>query len=55
MKTFLHVGCGPRYFDPEMHLPMRPRSFDLANRNELRLDINPDVSPDVVAKQSKYK
>ncbi|PKO46940.1 MAG: methyltransferase type 11 [Betaproteobacteria bacterium HGW-Betaproteobacteria-22] len=48
MKTFLHVGCGPRYFDPETNLPKRPRGFDLAKWNELRLDINPDVNPDVV-------
>lgn len=48
MKTFLHVGCGPRYLDPETNLPMRPGGFDLANWNELRLDINPDVNPDVV-------
>lgn len=48
MKTFLHVGCGPVYIDPETHLPKRPRGFDLNNWNELRLDINPDVKPDVV-------
>lgn len=48
MKTFLHVGCGPRYFDPETNLPKRPKGFDLANWNELRLDINPAVNPDVV-------
>jgi hypothetical protein len=48
MKTFLHVGCGPRYVDPITQQPVRPKGFDLSMWNELRLDINPDVQPDVV-------
>jgi tetratricopeptide (TPR) repeat protein len=48
MKTFLHVGCGPLYLDPNTQLPTRPRGFGVENWNELRLDINPNVNPDVV-------
>lgn len=48
MKTFLHVGCGPLYIDPVTQQPNRPRGFDINSWNELRLDINPDVNPDVV-------
>ena len=48
MKTFLHVGCGPLYFDPVTQQPKRPKGFDLNSWNELRLDINPAVNPDVV-------
>ncbi|ADI29377.1 tetratricopeptide repeat protein [Methylotenera versatilis] len=48
MKTFLHVGCGPVYFDPISHKSTRPKGFSHDDWNELRLDINPDVNPDVV-------
>ena len=48
MKTFLHVGCGPRYFDSHSKLPRRPLGFSIDEWDELRLDINPDVNPDVV-------
>jgi len=48
MKTFLHVGCGPLYIDPVTKQPSRPQGFDLSSWNELRLDINPAVNPDVV-------
>jgi len=48
MKTFLHVGCGPLYVDPVTQQPSRPQGFDISSWNELRLDINPAVNPDVV-------
>jgi hypothetical protein len=48
MKTFLHVGCGPLYIDPVTEQPSRPQGFDVSSWNELRLDINPAVNPDVV-------
>ena len=48
MRTFLHVGCGPNRFAPESKLPLRPAGFDVAEWNELRLDINPQVQPDFV-------
>jgi ubiquinone/menaquinone biosynthesis C-methylase UbiE len=48
MKTFLHVGCGPKRLDPATQLAQRPKGFDVADWNELRLDINPQVQPDVV-------
>jgi SAM-dependent methyltransferase len=48
MKTFLHVGCGPVRLDPTTQLPIRPKGFDVSEWNELRLDINPQVQPDVV-------
>ncbi len=48
MKTFLHVGCGPLIRDDKTQQPFRPQGFDLENWNELRLDINPAVNPDVV-------
>ncbi|MDO9232899.1 MAG: methyltransferase domain-containing protein [Methylotenera sp.] len=48
MKTFLHVGCGPLYVDPMTKQPSRPQGFDVSSWNELRLDINPAVNPDVV-------
>lgn len=48
MKTFLHVGCGPLYIDPVTQQSKRPKGFDVDNWNELRLDINPAVNPDVV-------
>jgi len=48
MKTFLHVGCGPIRLDPSTQLAIRPKGFDAQEWNELRLDINPQVKPDVV-------
>jgi tetratricopeptide (TPR) repeat protein len=48
MKTFLHVGCGPVYLDPNTQQPIRPKGFSIRDWNELRLDINPEVNPDVV-------
>lgn len=43
MKTVLHVGCGPA--NPErLHETFRGEGW-----KELRLDINPEMQPDVVA------
>ena len=42
-RTVLHVGCGP--FDPQAP----PAQFRTADWKEVRLDIDPSVSPDVVA------
>ena len=42
MKTFLHVGCGPKRKD------RTTRGFNDAQWNELRLDIDPAVAPDIV-------
>lgn len=42
MKTFLHVGCGPR--DDRK----TTKTFDGGGWRELRLDIDPKVSPDIV-------
>lgn len=48
MKTFLHVGCGPVCLDSTSGKSTRPKGFSFEDWNELRLDINPDVNPDVV-------
>lgn len=48
MKTFLHVGCGPVFLDPITNQAQRPLGFNVQNWNELRLDIDPRVKPDVV-------
>lgn len=48
MKTFLHVGCGPQYFDAVTKKSSRPMGFNVENWHELRLDINPEVKPDVI-------
>jgi tetratricopeptide (TPR) repeat protein len=48
MKTFLHVGCGPRLFDENTKQPKRPLGFGIEDWTELRLDINPEVNPDLV-------
>jgi len=48
MKTFLHVGCGPIYLDPITNEATRPQGFSVQEWNELRLDIDPQVNPDVV-------
>ena len=42
MKKFLHVGCGPKHKD------QTTRGFNSPDWNELRLDIDESVKPDVV-------
>ena len=42
MKTLLHVGCGPKRID------QTTRAFNDGSWREMRLDINPDVQPDVI-------
>lgn len=42
MKTFLHVGCGP------LHKDQTTRGFNTSEWNELRVDIDSAVSPDIV-------
>ena len=42
MKTFLHVGCGPKRKD------QTTRGFNSPDWAELRLDIDESVKPDVV-------
>jgi len=42
MKTFLHVGCGPKHKD------QTTRGFNSPDWIELRLDIDESVKPDVV-------
>ena len=41
MKTFLHVGCGPKRKE------RTTRGFNTDAWSEIRLDIDPSVSPDV--------
>lgn len=53
MKTFLHVGCGPVRLDPTTQLAIRPKGFDALDWNELRLDINPLVQPDLVGSMTE--
>ncbi|TAJ71679.1 MAG: class I SAM-dependent methyltransferase [Phenylobacterium sp.] len=43
MPTFLHVGCGP------LRKADTTPGFGAADWNEVRLDIDPDVKPDIVA------
>jgi SAM-dependent methyltransferase len=40
-KTFLHIGCGPKRKDQST------RGFNSDAWNELRLDIDPEVNPDI--------
>jgi hypothetical protein len=40
MKTFLHVGCGPKRKDRT--------TAGFANWNELRFDIDESVQPDLI-------
>ncbi|MBI5439497.1 MAG: methyltransferase domain-containing protein [Nitrosomonadales bacterium] len=47
MKTFLHVGCGPIRFDSNTQQAQRIKGFAGQEWQELRLDINPQVKPDV--------
>ena len=42
MKTFLHVGCGPKRKD------QTTRGFNTLEWNELRLDIDASVQPDII-------
>lgn len=42
MRKFLHVGCGPSRKGP------KTPGFDGSDWSEIRLDIDPSVSPDVV-------
>lgn len=42
MSTFLHVGCGPKRKDKTT------RGFNSPDWNELRLDIDETVNPDIV-------
>lgn len=41
MKTFLHIGCGPK------RKGQTTRGFDTSDWNEIRLDIDESVEPDV--------
>jgi predicted SAM-dependent methyltransferase len=43
MKTFLHVGCGPKHKD------RTTAGFNTDQWRELRLDIDKSVNPDIVA------
>lgn len=42
MKTFIHVGCGPK------HKAHTTRGFNLPEWNEIRFDIDESVSPDLI-------
>lgn len=42
MKTFLHVGCGPK------HKNQTTKEFNEAEWQEIRLDIDKNVNPDIV-------
>jgi predicted SAM-dependent methyltransferase len=42
MKTFLHVGCGHKTKD------QTTLEFQKPSWNEIRLDINPEVQPDII-------
>jgi SAM-dependent methyltransferase len=42
-KIMLHVGCGPRETSA-----MLPKEFTTAQWQEVRLDIDPDVDPDII-------
>jgi ubiquinone/menaquinone biosynthesis C-methylase UbiE len=42
MKTFLHVGCGPKHKD------QTTRGFNSVDWTELRLDIDQSVQPDII-------
>ena len=41
MPTFLHIGCGPKRKE------QTTRGFNTADWNELRLDIDASVAPDI--------
>ena len=40
MKTFLHVGCGPKY-------KSKIKGFNNDNWKEIRFDIDKNVNPDI--------
>ena len=42
MKSFLHVGCGPKRKD------RTTKGFNTPDWNEIRLDIDPSAQPDVI-------
>lgn len=42
MKPFLNIGCGPKRKD------QTTRGFNTPDWTEIRLDIDPDVSPDII-------
>ena len=42
MQTFLHIGCGPKRKDKTT------RGFNTPLWNELRFDIDPSVTPDII-------
>lgn len=42
MKSFLHVGCGPKHKD------QTTKAFNSSEWTEKRLDIDPSVTPDLV-------
>jgi SAM-dependent methyltransferase len=42
MKIFLHVGCGPK------HKSQTTKGFNTPEWNELRLDIDASVNPDII-------
>lgn len=42
MKSFLHVGCGPKRKD------QTTRGFNTQDWHEIRFDIDPSVNPDVI-------
>ena len=42
MITFLHIGCGPK------RKAQTTRGFNTPDWTEIRLDIDPDVSPDII-------
>jgi hypothetical protein len=49
MATFLHVGCGTKYKNATT------RGFNTPEWNELRLDIDPKVKPDVIGSITQMK
>ena len=48
VKTFLHVGCGPLRFDPVSRQADSVKGFPIKEWQELRLDIDPAVAPDLL-------
>ena len=49
MKKFLHVGCGPKRKD------RTTRGFNTADWEEVRLDIDPSVQPDIIGTMTDMK
>lgn len=47
MKSFLHVGCGPK------HKNQTTKGFNTAEWLEIRLDIDKSVTPDVVGSMTR--